>query len=61
MKKTWKKISDSKVRHVWKSVCNCPDAVEEVFIPPTFFQDGGVPICQECGTDFEYVRTEILS
>ena len=61
---SWKTISDESVRHVWKKVCTCneegadiPDCVE---VNPDSYQNAGIPICELCGEDFEYVRTEVL-
>ena len=55
----FKKISDNKVITVWKSTCNCPDAVCEVELKPCDFAFLNVPICEECGVNFEYVETII--
>jgi hypothetical protein len=59
MKKNWKKINDSKVVTIWKSDCDCGDAVEETELNPCDFAEVGVPICSQCGTDFVYVETQI--
>jgi hypothetical protein len=58
-KKTlWRKVADSKVRHVWISECSCSKD-EVVHVSPTFYAEAGIPCCKECGADFEYSHTEI--
>jgi hypothetical protein len=71
-KKQWRRIADSRVRHVWKATCACatkggtmvggevsvPPAT--VRVPPTFYEESGTPICEECGEDLAYSHTEIL-
>jgi hypothetical protein len=70
--KTWRRLADQRVRHVWKATCDCatkggtmvggevsvPPAT--VRVPPTFYEASGIPICQECGEDLCYSHTEIL-
>ena len=67
MKKTknavqnWRMIEDANVRHIWG--CNnsdCPDFHNTVEVFPTFYEDSGIPMCDECGEDMEYSHTEIL-
>ena len=59
-KKTWKKIDDTFVRHVWE----CRVCKSQAKVYPNFYADAGTPICMtegECeGDDMEYVRTEML-
>ena len=59
MKKGWKKINDSKVVTVWKSICNCPDSVAQVELYTCDIADTGIPTCSDCGADFEYEETRI--
>jgi hypothetical protein len=61
MKKRWKKVSNSIVRHIWKKNCDCEtnENTKGVSIPPTFYEYNGTPICGECGQDMVYVKTEI--
>lgn len=54
MKKEWKQIADSRVRHVWA----CPECKDEDAVAPDFYQDNGTPVCPDCDCDMEYVRTE---
>ena len=60
-KAKWKKIGDSKVRHIWK----CKVCRADRIVGPECYVDSGVPICTgdpRCeGNDMEYVRTEILT
>jgi hypothetical protein len=71
-KKQWRRIADSRVRHVWKRVCDCARtggtmAGDEVaMVPPRVrvypnFHDtfGCIPIC-DCGKAMVYSHTEIL-
>ena len=61
----WKKIPNKNVRLIWRhpkcSRKNCQYFKDVVDIPPTFFENNGTPICSECGDDYEYLRTEIIS
>jgi hypothetical protein len=61
MKNEWTKIADNKVRHVWKKDCKveCFSLPIIIKISPTEYANSGIPICQDCGNDFIYVRTEI--
>ena len=76
MTKNWKVIQDKNVRHIWKLSCQCktrsknqmpkPNEAfngleKHISIAPTFYTNAGTPICQECGEDRIYVRTEILA
>lgn len=64
-KPTWKRIDDSKIRHIW----SWPDGSHETPIDPSFYADAGTPVCSgddadEAGCDGDdmiYLRTEILS
>jgi len=66
MSNNWTRISDDKISHIWK----CPNCGDFVRIGPSFYADGGTPICvqlidinsereRECDTDMEYCYTEI--
>lgn len=59
MRKQWKEVEDKNVRLIWKKSCKCD--TKDVAVPPTFFGASGIPICQECGEDMEYVKTEIAT
>jgi hypothetical protein len=56
----WVEIADSNVRHVWE----CPTCGTQATVSPTFYHEGGTPICTgngKCeGDDMIYIRTEIL-
>lgn len=58
-KKVWKKIDESKIRHVWAN----PDGSGEVTVSPDWYADNGTPLCDDdsdfAGDDMLYVRTEI--
>jgi len=61
-KAKWVTIDDSMVRHVWKcegAADGCKQNDQEVTVSPAFYEDAGTPICEECGWDLVYVRTEI--
>ena len=53
--KKWGKVADFRVRHVWR----CPECGEEATVGPDFYGEAGTPVCGECDTDMEYLRTEI--
>jgi hypothetical protein len=55
----WRKIPDPHIRHRWDLDCGCKQVERSVYVPPTFYEDSGTPICEECGEDRKYVRTEI--
>jgi len=57
MVENWGLIQDNRVRHVWK--CDCKKA-KKITVDPSFYADAGTPVCEECGEDLSYVRTEIL-
>ena len=54
-KAIWKKIDSERVRLTW----DCPICHDRVKVPPTFFQESGVPMCGDCGDDMEFICTEI--
>jgi hypothetical protein len=56
----WAKVDDVDVRHIWSN----PDGTGETSIPPCWYAESGVPMCDEeseWGTEQEmvYVRTEV--
>lgn len=51
----WKMIEDDKVFHIWKDSYGV-----EHSIPPTFYEDNGIPVDGETGDDMTYLRTEIF-
>ena len=53
----WTPVKDSAVQLRWRCL-ECPR--QGCAVPPTFFEESGVPICQNCGADMRYIRTEIL-
>ena len=54
MKNTWKKVSDTNVLMVWK--CTSDDCALKG-VPPTFYEEAGTPVCEECGGDMSYSHT----
>lgn len=53
------RVKDDMIEHIWKSRCDCGDAVKECRLPPTYYDDNGTPVCGECGEEFAYSHTEI--
>lgn len=56
----WKKVPDDSVKTVW--TCpheDCTRHGQEKTVGPAFFEDSGTPICDECGDDLKYLRTEV--
>jgi len=53
----WKKISDSKVRHLWR----CPECENEAQVHPDYYEVNGEPVCGDCDVDMEYDHTEVSS
>ena len=49
------RVADCRVRHIWK----CPECGEEATVGPDFYAEAGTPVCGECDTDMEYLRTEV--
>ena len=47
------------VRQRWDLACGCKHVERSVYVEPTFYAMSGTPICQECGQDRQYVRTEV--
>ena len=54
----WKKIEDSKVRHLWECQDEECENSEVVMVNPTFYEENGTLVCY-CGEDMRYIRTEI--
>ena len=63
----WKKIDDSKIRHMWvldeydpclhdESLC---DDAKEAVVSPDWYASNGTPVCPYCGNDMVYSHTEI--
>lgn len=48
-----RKINDDNIIHKWR----CPECGEEAYIPPTFYEEAGTPLC-EC-TDMNYIETQV--
>jgi len=72
-KTVWRRIADSRVRHVWKATCRCATvggamvgddvavAAATRQVPPTFYDEHvGVPGCEACGKGMLYSHTEVL-
>ena len=59
MRPGWRRIADRNVRHRWDLKCACGLVERSVYVPSTFYADSGTPICEECGEDRKYVRTEV--
>ena len=55
----WLDITDDHVRHRWNRDCPCVEVEESVYVDPDSYENGGIPICEECGTDRKYVKTQI--
>ncbi|MEI7881360.1 MAG: hypothetical protein WCI95_10850 [bacterium] len=56
--KRWRVIPDEQVRHRWDRDCPCVGVEDSVYVEPDSYQNG-IPICEECGTDRKYVKTQI--
>lgn len=56
MPKKWTTIPDEHVRHVW----SCPEGCGTVDINPTFYGEAGEPMCEQCESEMEYTRTDVL-
>lgn len=55
--KGYKTVKDADVQCVW----NCQDVKcdEVAIVSPDWYQDNGTPVCPECDTDMEYIRTKV--
>ena len=58
MARRWRRIADDHVRHRWDLTCGCELVERSVYVDPDFYA-GGTPICEECGEDRKYVKTEV--
>ena len=61
-KAKFKRIADSKVRMIWVPTEEC---VEECGAGPAYFwpidiSNVGIPICPECGHEYDYDHTEVM-
>jgi hypothetical protein len=62
MRKTWKKVEDKDILHVWMCADeDCSRNGVKIIVTPTFYQDSGTPICGNCGEDCIYQHTEVRS
>lgn len=64
--RTWKRITDTRIRHRWTLVCGCHSRPGSsvrgewnVHVGPDSYGNG-IPICEECGADRKYTGTQIL-
>lgn len=55
----FKKVNDCDVITLWKPTCKCEDSKNGQEMNPCYFAECGVPICQECGDEMEYVETQV--
>jgi len=55
----WVKVEDNTLRTVWLQRCKCRGVFKRVNAYITNLADSGVPICQDCGEDYEYFYTEL--
>jgi hypothetical protein len=55
----WRRIADKRVRHRWELVCECTQVEQAVYVDPSFYAESGTPVCEECGEDRRYARTEV--
>jgi hypothetical protein len=58
--KSWKKISDENIRHIWKTTCPCYTKPDKAIISPDWYESNGTPICVECGEDMTYCYSQIF-
>ena len=63
----WRDIADENVRHRWDLDCQCLGSADPgmelertIHVGPDNFVNGGIPICEACGRDRSYVKTQIL-
>ena len=56
--KTWKRVKDEDVKHVWGCCSNC--GTKGCVVGPDFYQENGEPICSKCGEVLPYMCTEVL-
>ncbi len=58
-KKKWRRIDEARVELVFGKRCSCADVPDEMTWQPCSIRDG-LPICEECGEDYEYERTRVF-
>lgn len=58
--KIWKKIDDKNIKLVWFCDSDCNESGNRVEISPSFLQENGTPVCDNCDADLEYDHAEIL-
>lgn len=61
----WRNIADDRIRHRWDLDCQCLQRADPsvelkrvIYVEPDFFQNG-IPVCEECGRDRKYVKTQM--
>jgi len=59
-KRRWRDIADDNVRHRWDRNCACVGVAEIMYVAPDNFVNGGIPACEECGRERNYVKTQII-
>jgi hypothetical protein len=50
----WIFVNDHKIRHRWE----CPECDGHSYVQPWYYSEMGEPMCTDCDSDMEYVRTE---
>jgi hypothetical protein len=59
-KEKWVSYPDTSIRLVWICGVECrEEAQKEIAVPPSYLEDCGIPVCEYCGGDCTYLRTEI--
>lgn len=57
---TYRKVNDEDVQLVFTKACDCHDDNVKKIFPCDVANDGiSVPICKECGSDYNYDRVEV--
>jgi hypothetical protein len=60
LRQGWRRVEDDRVRHRWDLACQCQNVERRVYVESDYYAGaGGVPICEECGKDRVYVKTEV--
>ena len=55
----YKRLPDADIRQRWDLDCRCERVERSVYVEPAFYASSGTPICEACGADRKYVRTEV--
>ena len=62
----WRDIADTRIRHRWDLDCQCLQRADPsveleriIYCDPANYVNSGIPICEECGRDRRYVKTQI--